>query len=290
MAEVAKPDASVQPAAHGRPALLRQAQRENFPVASFLLPKAQRPAVIAFYNFVRTADDIADSPTLATEAKFEALAALEAGLDGAPGTTVAQTLHMIDARFGCGVREARAMLAAFRQDAANAPIADEAGLRAYCQASANPVGHFLLHLHGTHDARAFLASDGLCTALQLLNHHQDVRTDYRDLRRIYLPQTWLDAAGVAPEALAAERASAGVARVLARLHALAGVELAKAAPLCRHISNRRMRAEAGAIRALARALHRRLAGADPLAHDIRLSKPAKLAVGLSGALRGMVAA
>ena len=36
---------------------------ENFPVASFLIAPQHRPAVLAFYRFVRAADDVADHAT-----------------------------------------------------------------------------------------------------------------------------------------------------------------------------------------------------------------------------------
>lgn len=37
---------------------------ENFPVASILLAPRHRAPVMAFYDFVRAADDISDHPTL----------------------------------------------------------------------------------------------------------------------------------------------------------------------------------------------------------------------------------
>ena len=46
---------------------------ENFPVASFLLPKNVRTAIKPFYTFARTADDIADCSDLSTETKIRLL-------------------------------------------------------------------------------------------------------------------------------------------------------------------------------------------------------------------------
>src|SRR6195256_4581777 len=42
---------------------LARAHYENFPVASWLLPRAMRPHVAAVYAFARVADDIADEGT-----------------------------------------------------------------------------------------------------------------------------------------------------------------------------------------------------------------------------------
>ena len=49
------------------------AHDENFPVASWLIKRRHRPAIHAFYEFVRVADDIADHPTLAREEKLARL-------------------------------------------------------------------------------------------------------------------------------------------------------------------------------------------------------------------------
>src|SRR5918998_6665014 len=53
---------------------------ENFPVASFLLARELRAPVLAFYRFVRQADDVADSPTLSADEKLRRLDAMEAAL------------------------------------------------------------------------------------------------------------------------------------------------------------------------------------------------------------------
>jgi phytoene/squalene synthetase len=102
---------------------------ENFPVASLLLPRAARPKVLAFYRFVRTADDIADSADLDATEKLRRLDALDALLDAPDGP-----LRDV------GTAEARAMLGAFRQDATQRRYADWADLERYCTRSADPVG------------------------------------------------------------------------------------------------------------------------------------------------------
>src|SRR3954451_16720641 len=55
---------------------------ENFPVASWIIHPRHRTLILAFYNFVRTADDIADHATLGAEDKLKLLDELEAGLLG----------------------------------------------------------------------------------------------------------------------------------------------------------------------------------------------------------------
>src|SRR5476649_730795 len=55
---------------------------ENFPVASWIIHPRHRALILAFYNFVRTADDIADHATLGAQEKLAYLDLLEAELLG----------------------------------------------------------------------------------------------------------------------------------------------------------------------------------------------------------------
>src|SRR6516165_10738841 len=55
---------------------------ENFPVASFIIHPRHRALILSFYNFVRTADDIADHATLPPSEKLALLDLLDAELQG----------------------------------------------------------------------------------------------------------------------------------------------------------------------------------------------------------------
>src|SRR3977135_1434737 len=55
---------------------------ENFPVASWIIHPRHRALILAFYNFVRTADDIADHATLGEREKLRDVNLLEAELMG----------------------------------------------------------------------------------------------------------------------------------------------------------------------------------------------------------------
>lgn len=244
---------------------------ENFPVASLLLAKGVRGAVLAFYRFVRAADDVADAPDLSASAKLDRLAALEAALlTGHPAVPVASALAAVDRRHGVGVAEARLMLEAFRQDATRRRYADWEDLLAYCRRSADPVGRFMLRLHGEGPA-AEPASDALCTALQILNHLQDLEPDRARLDRIYLPLPWLEPAGgeagfFAPAAAAARRPVLDAA--LDQVESL----IENAALLPRLLRNRHLAAQAEATLATARALARRLRRHDPLQARVALGR------------------
>ena len=235
----------------------RDHDTENFPVASLLLPRAARPLVLAFYRFVRTADDIADAATLTPEEKLHRLDALERQLD-APDGPLAEV----------GTSEARLMLSAFRQDATQRRYTDWAALEDYCARSAEPVGRMLLRLHGE-DPAAHRASDALCTALQVLNHLQDLVPDRTELDRVYLPEPWLAMAGgeVAFFEPDNPRRRAVLDAALDRVEAA----LEAAAPLPRLLRSR-LRRQAAVTLALAWRLLARLRAADPVAGRVALTR------------------
>ncbi|MEQ8584947.1 MAG: squalene synthase HpnC [Thalassobaculaceae bacterium] len=274
------------------PAQTRTADTENFPVASLLIARDLRPAVRAFYAVARAADDIADDASLSEAEKLRLLNGIDAALaDRADtGTEIGRPREdsIETAALAAAARAGRILadrdvptvhiarlLQAFRRDAVRPRTADWAELMAYCADSANPVGRFLLDLHGESGAH-HPASDALCTALQILNHLQDCGDDYRELDRVYLPADWLAEAGVAPGDLAASRSTPGLRRVIDRCLARVTDLLTLARPLPLRLRSARLALETAVVLALADALARRLAVSDPLAERVQVPKPAML--------------
>lgn len=178
---------------------------ENFPVASFLLPKRLVPAVEAIYAFARSADDIADEGDAAPAERLAALACYEDALvaigRGEPaGAPMFTRLAAIVDQYRLPLQPFHDLLSAFRQDVAVTRYADYAQLLDYCRRSANPVGLLMLSLYGAADAPNVRAADAICSALQLINFLQDVAID-RAKDRIYLPLDDLARFAVAPEQL-----------------------------------------------------------------------------------------
>ncbi len=254
---------------------------ENFPVASALLSPAARPKVLAFYRFVRTADDVADDPRLSAADKLARLDAMEAALDD-PATAMPEAAGMHT--HAVGTAEARLMLSAFRQDAERARYDDWAGLQSYCARSAAPVGRMLLRLHGTESAAARAASDGLCEALQVLNHLQDLVPDRAAMDRVYLPVPWMALAGGEaaffagggghPPSAAGDGPRARNTRREVLDAALDRVEeaLDRASALPRLVASRRLALEAAVTLNCARTLLARLRAADPVTGRVALSR------------------
>jgi hydroxysqualene synthase len=178
---------------------------ENFPVASWLLPRGMRPHVAAVYAFARAADDIADEDAHSAEERHRRLddwlerlhrAANGASQNAASGETLqifqalSHTLHSLQ----LPVALLEDLVSAFRQDITVHRYATWADVFDYCRRSANPVGRLVLRIGGWRDEQLDAASDHVCTALQLTNFWQDLAIDWRR-GRLYLPQSELRTAG-----------------------------------------------------------------------------------------------
>jgi squalene synthase HpnC len=260
---------------------------ENFPVASWLVAPQHRRPIMAFYEFVRIADDIADHATLPERDKLAHLDRLEASLLGrddhnASGVVLRTAL----AERGLSPQHAQDLLKAFRQDVTKHRYADWDELIDYCRYSAMPVGRFVLDVHG--DGRStWAASDNVCAVLQIINHLQDCVKDYRALDRVYIPLDALKAAGTSVEALDAPRATP---QLLTCLHGLAertGAMLEQGSRLPAQINDIRLAAEISAIVTLARHFVHLLRTRDPLSENVRLGKLGVAAFGALGAAKGL---
>ena len=164
---------------------------ENFPVASLLLPSRLREPVSAIYAFARSADDFADEGQLSPERRLALLAGYRQQLDalerGDPGgQPVFSRLRPVVAEYGLPLSLFHDLLDAFSQDVVKTRYGSFAELMDYCRRSANPVGRLLLRLFAADSPEHRIWSDAICSALQLINHWQDVAIDWRK-DRIYLP-------------------------------------------------------------------------------------------------------
>ncbi len=245
---------------------------ENFPVASWLIRSQHRAPILAFYNFVRAADDIADNPTLTAEQKIAQLDRFEEDLTGGDGGDARATaLRRALAERNLDDRHALDLLKAFRLDATKLRYANWDELMAYCELSAMPVGRFVLDLHG--ESRAtWPASDALCAALQIINHLQDCGDDYRALDRVYLPLDVLAKHSANVEALGAPSASPELRAAIADLTRRAGGLLGDSQQLAASIADWRLGLEISVIHSLASRLAQMLTQCDPLAEETHLGK------------------
>ena len=186
---------------------------ENFPIGSWLLPRRLRRDLAAVYAFARLGDDVADEGDAPPAVRLAELDRIEAHLLAAaadPSSAsdpVFLALGHTIAGHALPLEPFRDLLTAFRRDAAGDTqgFATFDDVLAYCRCSANPVGRIVLGLFGHRDAERVARADDICTALQLTNFWQDVRSDLARRGRVYIPGADLDRFPGSREALATGR-------------------------------------------------------------------------------------
>jgi squalene synthase HpnC len=247
-------------------------QDENFPVASFLIAPKYRAPVLAFYKFVRAADDVSDSPSAAPDEKLVLLEQMRLSLVG-QSDAVAEgvALRTILAEQSLSPVHALDLLEAFRRDCTKLRYQGWDDLIDYCRYSAMPVGRFVLDVHGE-SQNLWPANDALCAALQVINHLQDCAKDYRELNRVYIPEPMLAAAGIGVEALAQDKANPALAGVISALARKNAELLEVSGPFARGIEDGRLALEVDLIQTIAADLTRLLMNRDPLSEPVHHSK------------------
>src|SRR4051794_14270256 len=165
-----------------------RASTENFPVASFLFPRALRPHLRAVYGFARLVDILGD------EAEGDRLALLdelerevEACYAGVPSWPVIQVLQPTIGEFDLPREPFLRLIECNRIDQRKQEYETWDEVLWYCDHSADPVGRLVLGLlRLAEEPDLVAASDDVCTGLQLVNFLQDVPRDLA-LGRIYMP-------------------------------------------------------------------------------------------------------
>ncbi|RSN64646.1 squalene synthase HpnC [Streptomyces sp. WAC 04229] len=280
---------------------LAKAAGENFPVAPFFLPRDWRTDLMAVYGFARLVDDIGDGdlapggadarllgvPDDRADDRVLMLDAFEEDLhrvfDGTPRHPLLRRLRPTVRRRSLTPAPFLGLIAANRQDQLVRRYETYDDLLAYCELSANPVGHLVLAVTGTATPERIRRSDAVCTALQIVEHLQDVAEDLgRD--RIYLPAEDMKRFRVQEADLAAPTANASVRALLAYEARRAHDLLDEGAPLVGSVHGRLRLLLAGfvaggraALRAIADADHDVLPG-PPKPGKLRLLREAGLAL------------
>jgi squalene synthase HpnC len=254
-----------------------------------LLPKHLRPHVGTFYAFARAIDDVADNPDLPGDEKIRRLKGFDAALQGEVGLGAEfQKAHVLRASMletEVTTQHGSDLVSAFVQDAQKNRYTSWGELLGYCELSANPVGRYLLDLHGE-DKSGYRYSDALCTVLQIVNHLQDCADDKRDLDRVYILTDWLAEENGEIEDIDKPSLSEGLRAVMDRM--LEGCEalMADARQLPAALKSKHLAMESAIIVRLADRLIDRLRRGDPLASRVALSKADFASAGLRGAVAG----
>ncbi|ULJ59942.1 squalene synthase HpnC [Wielerella bovis] len=193
---------------------------ENFPVGSIILPRKLRRPIHAIYAFARTADDIADEGNATIAQRQQQLNELKTELDRIaqgrlPETGLMQQLYeRAIAPHQIPLQPFYDLLSAFHQDTEKTRYQNFGELVDYARRSANPVGRLMLHLYGEHHPQSIAQSDGICTALQLINFWQDIAIDWQK-NRVYLPQDDMQKFNVSETDIAANKITPQLRKLIA---------------------------------------------------------------------------
>lgn len=259
MSAVAPPDSAMS-SLPSREAVLEQAPRENFPVASAVLGRRRRTHLMAIYGYARLVDDVGDeAPGDRAALLDEVEAELDAIYRGArPRHPVMSALAPTITACGLPVGPFKRLLEANRRDqrVTRYPTFEE--LLDYCSLSAAPVGELVLHVFGAATSERVALSDRVCAGLQVLEHLQDVAEDYAR-GRVYMPQEDLARLGVSEGQLSDGAPPALLALEAERVRGL----LASGPPLARTLTPRPRIAVAGFVAGGRTALEALLRGGRP---------------------------
>ncbi len=178
---------------------------ENFPVASVLLPKAQRQDIYNIYAFARTSDDIADTLLhLNTSERILLLddylnnlrlycktAKSESDFNSKFTNPILLALSGTINKLKLPIEPFERLIKAFQMDSDFTHAESWDDLLNYCKHSANPIGELVLRVFGLYNERSGYLSDNICTALQLANFWQDFSEDLPN-GRCFIPKEVLD--------------------------------------------------------------------------------------------------
>ncbi len=194
---------------------MARASGENFPVAILLLTPRQRRALLSIYGFARLVDELGDS---VEGDRLEALRWLQCELhrayEGTAGSVLMQALAETIREHELPIEPFCALIEANRRDQSVRRYQTWEQLQEYCALSANPVGQLVLCVFGLASPARIALSDKICTALQLIEHCQDVAEDHRN-GRIYLPREDMDRFGCTEQHLRAARAGPELRQLIA---------------------------------------------------------------------------
>jgi squalene synthase HpnC len=221
-------DAGITVTAEVSLAVAAKASAENFPVALRVLPRRYRAHLTALYGFARLVDDIGDEPLpgMPPDATEDAITKTRLALlddlqrdvakiyaKGEPELDAIRALKATVADCGIPRKPLDDLIQANRQDQLVSRYETYEELRQYCELSANPVGEVVLHIMNAATPERIRASDSICTALQLIEHTQDVAEDLAN-GRIYLPREDLERFGVTERQLAEPQAADNVRQLI----------------------------------------------------------------------------
>ena len=216
-----------------------------------ILRQPWRADLLALYGFARLVDNLGDNYEGDRLAALQlAEQELELAYAGQATHDIFRNLQPAIIRCGLDQQEFVKLIEANRLDQTKTSYANWSELMAYCELSANPVGRLVLQIFGQANPPNVAWSDSICSALQVIEHLQDVGEDFK-ADRIYLPADTLAQHGCSLAVLEADvrqaQTSATLAQVVLQLAGRAREMLQAGEPLVRALKGQPRLAIAGFI-------------------------------------------
>lgn len=169
---------------------IASASNSNLAMALITLPKERRRDMNVFYAFCRLVDDLADEPGLPVVERRAGLEqwrhCLLEPLDGE--SALAPAVRNLIARYELNPELMREIIDGCEMDLEKKRYATWEDLRLYCYRVASCVGLISIRIFGCTEESAQQYAINLGLALQVTNILRDIREDYSNDCRIYLPQ------------------------------------------------------------------------------------------------------
>ena len=192
------------------------ARKTSFYYSFLVLPRAQRHAIIAVWDFCRAVDDAVDETPESSSAAArlslwrDELAACYSRTPGVtPQTTQGRNVLPFIREFDLPRAPFEDLIDGVEMDVTHVRYQTFDALAGYCRRVASAVGLVCVEIFGYQDGAARSYAVDLGIALQLTNIIRDVATDLRS-GRVYLPAEDLARFGVTEDDLRAGRVSPAV--------------------------------------------------------------------------------
>ena len=174
---------------HSTAAAITKASKSNLALAFIALPPERRRDITTFYAFCRLVDDIADDPALPAAEKRRRIGLWRQSLvyDFAGEPALASAIRKIIGKYMIQRSLFGEILDGVEMDLEPRRYATFEELDAYCYRVAGAVGLVSIEIFGYRNDACKKYAVALGTALQLTNILRDIREDWGNGGRIYLP-------------------------------------------------------------------------------------------------------
>jgi phytoene synthase len=186
-------------------AAITKASKSNLALAFVALPPPRRQDITAFYAFCRLVDDVADDPGLPVEEKRRRIGLWRESLaeDFAGAPAIAPAIRELIRKYMIRPSLFGEILDGVEMDLEPRRYETFEDLQTYCYRVAGAVGLVSIEIFGYRNEACKEYAVALGTALQLTNILRDIREDWENGGRIYIPLEDLARFQYTPEDLAA---------------------------------------------------------------------------------------